>query len=209
MEIQFREIAEDDLSKLVRLKPKPEQASNVAPNAISLAEAGRSYGEAWPRAILWGDTYVGFVMLEVLESHCELWRLMLDASVQGRGLGRRVMDELIELVRGWGYSELRLSVVPGPSSPQGFYEKLGFSLTGREDDGELEMALTFERDLSRPEGLASRDALRAAQHFERLSRLLQTWSDSRPGPRIEGPEAEAVKQALKGGEEILRKLGIS
>ena len=73
-----------------------------------------------------------------------LWRLMIDGPQQGRGYGRRALEQLIDYVRGRpGATALTTGAYPGDGSPIGFYEKMGFVLTGEtdEEDGELVMRL--------------------------------------------------------------------
>ena len=41
--------------------------------------------------------------------------------------------------------ELELSYVPGDGSPEGFYRGLGFEPTSKVDEGEIVMALRFNR----------------------------------------------------------------
>ena len=67
-----------------------------------------------------------------------LWRLMTDARYQGMGFGRRALELLIEYVRTRpNATELMTSCVPGDGSPLGFYQKLGFELTGEKEDEEV------------------------------------------------------------------------
>jgi diamine N-acetyltransferase len=73
-----------------------------------------------------------------------LWRLLIDARRQGRGLGSSALDLVVAYVRTRTDAETLLtSVVPGPAGPVGFYLRYGFSATGRVFDGEdvLELPL--------------------------------------------------------------------
>lgn len=141
-DITFREITKATLTDILRLKVTPEQARFVAPNAVSIAEAHFSPDVAWFRAIYSGETPVGFVMLEADESkgHYFLWRFMIDARHQGRGIGRRAIELLIEHVRTRPRATVLVtSCVLGDEGPGPFYEKLGFVYTGTEEEGESVM----------------------------------------------------------------------
>ena len=67
-----------------------------------------------------------------------LWRFMIAGEHQGKGYGRRAMELRIEHVKTRpGAKELLLSYVPGEGSPEGFYRRLGFELTGEENEGKI------------------------------------------------------------------------
>lgn len=56
--------------------------------------------------------------------------LMLDASIQGHGWGRRCYELLEQELLAQGCAQVRLDAAQGPHSPATFWEKLGF-LTGK------------------------------------------------------------------------------
>ena len=65
---------------------------------------------------------------------------MIDARYQKFGFARQAMLQLFEYVRTRpGAKEIFCSCVPGEGSPQGFYESLGFTLTGEMEDDEVVM----------------------------------------------------------------------
>ena len=69
---------------------------------------------------------------------------MIDARYQGSNYGRRAMKLLIEHVKTKpNNGEFFTSVVPGDRCPQGFYENLGFQLTGEWHEGETMMRLVL------------------------------------------------------------------
>lgn len=127
----------------------PEQAGFVAPNAVSLAQALFST-EAWYRAIYVDDTLAGFVMLydESLRDtppenpEIGLWRFMIDARWQRKGIGRAALDEVVAHVREKRrFKVLQTSYVPGPGCPEAFYLGAGFRHTGRMDGTEVVLEL--------------------------------------------------------------------
>jgi diamine N-acetyltransferase len=73
-----------------------------------------------------------------------LWRLLIDERFQGRGYGREVLREVVDLIRAEGATELLTSYVPGDDGPAGFYEKLGFRPTGDIDEGEIVIRLPID-----------------------------------------------------------------
>jgi len=141
--VTLREITGETVRTILRLAVRADQNGFVAPNAVSIAEAHFA-PEAWFRAIYADDTPVGFVMLSDKPAVPEyfLWRFMIDARYQGMDFGRRALEQVIAHVRTRpGARAFLTSIVPGEGSPQGFYEKLGFALTGDVEDGEAVMRL--------------------------------------------------------------------
>ncbi len=143
--VTLREITADTVRLITDLVVREEQQHFVASNAVSLAEALFNE-EAWFRAIYYGESPVGFVMLydetlrKVPPANPEvfLWRFMVDARFQGKGIGKAALELVITHVRTKGvFSSITTSYVPEPGSPEGFYLSQGFQHTGKILDGEV------------------------------------------------------------------------
>jgi diamine N-acetyltransferase len=150
--VTLREITSETVLPVVRLAVAENQKEFVAPNSVSLAQALFA-PEAWYRAIYYVEELVGFVMLEdeSLRSPPSekpgigVWRFMIDAKQQGRGIGRAAMLRVIEHVRAKGrFDSLELSYVPGPGCPEPFYLALGFRHTGRMAGKEVVLELSLQ-----------------------------------------------------------------
>jgi diamine N-acetyltransferase len=84
---------------------------------------------------------VGFAMIsdnipepidEDLVGPYYLWRMLIDAPVQGRGYGAATIDAIVDYLRTRPNAELLYtSCVDGDGSPRGFYLRYGFTDTGR------------------------------------------------------------------------------
>ena len=145
--VSLREITQGTVNSILNLRVTKEQERFVASNAVSIAQAHFSE-DAWFRAIYADDTPIGFLMLSDQPDKGEyfLWRFMVDAQHQGKGYGRRALELLIEHVKTRpNAKELFLSHVPGTSSPEGFYCKLGFEHTGEKAGEELVMKLVLHK----------------------------------------------------------------
>jgi diamine N-acetyltransferase len=104
--ITLREVTAETVNEILNLSVKEHQQRLVASNAVSIAQA-HFRPEAWFRAIYADDMPVGFVMLS--DSHLgpqppqhdiyEVWRCMIDARYQGKGFGRRAMEQIIAHVK--------------------------------------------------------------------------------------------------------------
>ncbi|MEM7593424.1 MAG: GNAT family N-acetyltransferase [Cyanobacteria bacterium P01_A01_bin.83] len=141
--VTLREITSDSVRTICNLSVGDEQQKFVAPNAMSIAQAYFSE-DAWFRAIYADTTPIGFVMLEDKPESAKyyLWRFMIDARYQGMGFGRRALLLVIDRIKTRpNATELLTSIVQAEGSPQGFYEKLGFKLTGEYEEEEAIMRL--------------------------------------------------------------------
>jgi diamine N-acetyltransferase len=140
--IHFRTVTKENLREILRLKVAPGQEQFVASNAVSIAQAYFDRDTAWFRAIYDGDTPVGFVMLDdkpEVPSYY-LWRFMIDAAHQRKGIGRQALELLFAHVKCRpGATEIMTSCVDAPGGPGPFYEGLGFAYTGEVDEGERVM----------------------------------------------------------------------
>ena len=140
-----REVTADNVDALLKLEVAAGQTRMVAPVARSLAQA--AYAPAGRAMALYdGEQPVGMLLLydarldkERPAPQLYVWRLMVDAGHQRRGLGRQALLWVLEEAARLGVESVGLShtQVPGNAGP--FYQKLGFTYTGEEDDGELKM----------------------------------------------------------------------
>jgi diamine N-acetyltransferase len=154
--VSLHEITAATVRQITGLSVNADQQRFVASNAVSLAEALFSE-EAWYRAIYFGDSPAGFVMLydeslraaPPLAPQVAVWRLMIDTRFQGRGIGAAALEQVIAHVRSKGlFSSLVTSYVPGPGSPEQFYLRAGFRHTGKVDDGEVVLELPLSTNAS-------------------------------------------------------------
>ena len=145
--IRFEEIANANIWKVCALEPFEAQKDFVAENVQSLAEAYATRNEgnnALPLAVYDDDALVGFVMIgkgtvgnenesKLIRENYSLWRLMIDKSYQGRGLGRQTLDAAIDLIRTFPFGEAKkvwLSYEPENTRARDMYRKYGFVENG-------------------------------------------------------------------------------
>ena len=147
MNVTLKEVTRETLRAVCKLDAG-DGATQVAPNAVSIAEAS-FYDESWFRAIYDDDVLVGFLMLydpTLAEKPDEpdffLWRLMIDKTYQGKGLGHAAVKLLIDHVQTRpGAKRLLVSHLNTADKLGRFYRALGFIYTGQEEEREKVMAL--------------------------------------------------------------------
>ena len=144
-----RPVTADNLVAIGKLEVAAGQKSFVASNPWSLAQV--NYEPAGSAHALYdGDLPVGLVLLyderqdkDEPANRLYVWRLMVDAAQQRRGIGRAAIGWIVERARAGGYASVGLAHWPGEGSAGPFYEKLGFRYTGEVDEGERVMVLTL------------------------------------------------------------------
>lgn len=148
--VSLVEITEENRDAVCALRVHPGQERFVASVARSLEQAAATpEAEPWYRAVYSAEGPVGFVMLSwnvppgrpgIIGPYF-LWRLLIDGRYQGRGFGRAVLSQVVDLVRADGATELLTSYQPGEGEPGPFYLGLGFQPTGEMDGEEIVLRL--------------------------------------------------------------------
>ena len=135
--VSLQKITRENLDNILDLQVTDAQKNFIASNAESIAQAHFYPEVAWFRAIYADNIPVGFVMLEDnrTKSYYSLWRLMIDAQFQQQGIGRKVIELVLKEVKTRpGAKILFTSCVSGEGNPIKFYEKMGFTRTGKTDE---------------------------------------------------------------------------
>ncbi len=150
MSIDRRKVTKEHLRTLFELKVRDDQPGLVAPNEITLAQAAYEGAGAYVWGLWDGGIAVGLIAMIHSGEYADLeegddpeaayiWRLMIGADHQGRGYGRAALEEAAKQARDWKLPKLTVTVVDSPISPLPFYERAGFSRTGRIVDDEIEL----------------------------------------------------------------------
>jgi histidinol dehydrogenase len=146
-------ITGENYEAFVHLRVAPAQSTYVADNWKSLAQvnlhgpAGKAYGiraDGVPAGmlLLWDARMDPDEADRADELY--VWRLMIDAGQQGRGLGKQAMAWVVEEGRRLGVERVALSHVIANEHAGRFYRSLGFAYTGEIDDGERVMQLPLK-----------------------------------------------------------------
>lgn len=152
-EVTWVPVDQSNEGAVYKLKTHWTQREFVAPMEWSYSDAlfpeivDGAPMQPWMRAVHTDGELVAFVMLAMItDAHPEpyLWRLLVDRLHQRRGIGRRILDLVVEQCRAWGADTLVTSWVPGRGTPEAFYIGYGFEPTGNIVDDEIEARLTFD-----------------------------------------------------------------
>ena len=92
---------------------------------------------------------VGYVMViyDYDITEYDIWHMMIDESMQGRGYGSEALDRIIDYIRSkpFGSSDrIALTCNKNNSIAKRLYESKGFSATGVEGEDEIELVLMIE-----------------------------------------------------------------
>ena len=142
MKIELRPIDETNREDCIRLKVSKSQVDYIATNKESLEAAAENAEVARPFVIYAGDIPVGFTMFAFEPDYEDpgdrywLWRFMIDEKLQGRGIGKEALKQIILYFKENGATNIRLSTKAGNVNAISLYKSFGFRDTGEVIDGE-------------------------------------------------------------------------
>lgn len=139
MTIHYRPARPDDAAACIDLRGRTREN---AFSATQLAELGIT-ADSWAEGIAQGD-FIGHIAEDngILVGYGfadrdsgEVLVLALLPDYEGRGIGQRLLQEVIELARAAGHGRLFLACSADPRSRSyGFYRHLGWRATGEVDE---------------------------------------------------------------------------
>ena len=145
---ELKPITEDNFIDAFNLKLAPGQEAFVSHPVRSLAQAYVYRNQCQPFGIYAEGKMVGYVMViyDYDIPEYDIWHMMIDESMQGRGYGSDALDRVLEYIRTkpFGSSD-RVALTCNKNNPiaKRLYESKGFSATGAEDEDEIELAMTI------------------------------------------------------------------
>jgi len=147
MNIELKELTEENLQQCFELKVSSDQAQYIASNADSLDAAKENADVARPFAIYCDGKMVGFTMFAFDEEYEDpndrywLWRFMIDENLQGKGYGTAALKVIIQYFKDNGANNIRLSTKETNINALSMYRKAGFRDTGEMNDEEIVLQL--------------------------------------------------------------------
>ena len=77
----------------------------------------------------------------------DIWHMMIDASLQGKGYGKAALELVLDYIRNKPFGDsdrVALTCNKNNASALALYKNMGFEPTGTEDEDEVELALSIE-----------------------------------------------------------------
>lgn len=148
MAILVETATSDDIAELMRVRTSVHEnrlsdPARVRPEDVRamLEERGRGW------LVRHGDGRVaGFAIAD--QRVRNVWALFVEPDAEGRGLGRRLHDTMMDWLFDIGREPVWLSTGPGTRA-EGFYRAAGWQHTGETPEGELRFEMTRDRWLER------------------------------------------------------------
>ena len=146
--VELRVISEDNFIDAFNLKLAQGQERFVSHPIRSLAQAYVYREQCQPFGIYAEGKMVGYVMViyDYDIPEYDIWHMMIDESMQGRGYGNEALDCVLGYIRTKPFGDSdRVALTCNKQNPiaRKLYESKGFYATGNEDEDEIELAVTI------------------------------------------------------------------
>ena len=139
--IKIKPVDKNNWKACVKLSLLPEQQSNLAPNAYTIAES-KFEAHHHVRAIYNDNEVVGMLSYCYEDDPVDtelywLFRFMFDKNHQGKGFASKAIDLVVEEVLLLGGQCLRTMCKPTNKVAAKVYQGFGFKQIGNLDDGDV------------------------------------------------------------------------
>ncbi|MFF8818735.1 MULTISPECIES: GNAT family N-acetyltransferase [Leucobacter] len=142
-ELRLEELSAATIVAVNTLGLKPGQEQFITPVSYAAAAAVTPQDSAWQRVVLLDDKVVGFIHgnfdpdAPQEEFRAALWRINVEADVQGQGVGTFAVNALIEEARRREVGRLTVLWERGAEGPEEFFLHIGFTPVGETPYGEV------------------------------------------------------------------------
>ena len=146
--VELKAITEENFLDAFHLRLAPGQEAFVSHPIRSLAQAYVYRNQCQPFGIYADGKMVGYVMViyDYDVPEYDIWHMMIDEAMQGRGFGGQALDRVLDYIRTkplGGSDRVALTCNKNNAVARKLYESRGFCLTGVEDEDEEELVLTL------------------------------------------------------------------
>ena len=153
MSVALQPVTAENWRELIKLKVREDQNGFVASNLYSIAEAqfgfeDEGHWDFYPFGAYVGGEPVGFVMYCFNFTHSRfqafIMRLMVDERYQGKGYGREIMRQVLDVFRTkHDIKNVGISYEPHNEGARNLYASLGFVEPGEMLDDETLAVLSL------------------------------------------------------------------
>lgn len=119
---QFRPMGESDLDAIMEIEPHIYTHPWTRGNFDDSLKSGYS---AW--VLLEGTKIIGYALMMMVLDEAHLLNLSIDKHYQKRGLGRLLLEHMIEIAKRHDAANMFLEVRPSNISAIALYENIGFN----------------------------------------------------------------------------------
>ena len=96
------------------------------------------------------ENYIACVAIRKIDAEtAELKRMYVQSDKQGKGIGKTILTQAIEMARGCGYQRIRLDTLDHMTAAINLYKHAGFKLIPAYYHNPIASALYFELDITR------------------------------------------------------------
>ncbi|QAY73245.1 GNAT family N-acetyltransferase [Agromyces protaetiae] len=146
-DLRLEDLSASTIVAANQLSLKPGQEAFIAPVTYSAESSVVNPITAWQRVALLDDRVVGFIHgnFDPENEHdffraC-IWRINVDAEIQGQGVGRFLATALAEEAKRRGFDRITVLWEPGDEGPGEFFHRIGFKDVGETAYGDVIGAL--------------------------------------------------------------------
>lgn len=146
-DLKLAELSASNIAAANMLSLKPGQEQFVAPVTYSAENSVVNPATSWQRVAYLDERVVGFIHGNFDpenprdEFRACIWRINVDADVQGKGVGRFLATALAEEAKRRGFARITVLWEPGAEGPEAFFHRVGFVDVGESPYGDIIGAL--------------------------------------------------------------------
>lgn len=148
-DLRLEDLSASNIVAANQLSLKPGQEQFIAPVTYSAESSVVNPETAWQRVALLEDRVVGFIHgnFDPENEHEEfracIWRINVDAEVQGQGVGRFLAESLAAEAKRRGFDRITVLWEPDEEGPGEFFHRIGFRDVGETAYGDVIGALAL------------------------------------------------------------------
>ncbi|MBO4914150.1 MAG: GNAT family N-acetyltransferase [Oscillospiraceae bacterium] len=147
--IELKKITEDNFIDAFGLKLAPGQDRFVSHPIRSLAQAYVYREQCQPFGIYAEGKMVGYVIViyDYDVPEYDIWHMMIDESMQGRGHGSAALDKVLDYIKTKPFGpsgRITLTCNRDNTGALALYKSKGFAETGAADEDEIELSMTVD-----------------------------------------------------------------
>lgn len=143
----FREALPADIPALHRVRMAVKENVLNNPALVTVADYTEfltTKGKGWLCAI--DEEIVGFAIVDITQRN--IWALFIHPAAEGKGIGKKLQDMMLDWYFGSSIETLWLGTAPGTRAER-FYSKTGWKNMGLQANGEVRFEMSYDNCIQR------------------------------------------------------------